>query len=864
MRRGVIIVLTLILAGCGRGLPQVTPTVAPSPTSTPGSTLVANVPSQTPIIRLTNTATLTAPATLTFTPTPEATDTPTAPATSTAIISVTPRPTGTPSFTPTPLPPSWTPSFTPTFLPPSATNTPRPTNTPTVTRTLTLTFTPSPTPLPTLTPFISATPSATYTPTVTATLTSTPTPSETPTATHTYTPGPPAPPTLTFTPTVTNTPFPTLTPQSTLTFTPPPPTDTVTLPPPTATFTALPPTETFTQPPPTETSTQPEPTNTPFITRTTVPTLEPTSTPTATDSVPTLFFTPTSARATFTPAPPPLSTNTPPQPSSTPTFDFTASAALQLTLIRQGQLTQTALPSWTPVATNAPTRTLEPQDVTPNVITATPGGPAFPDNVNGITSTPQIVANLATPGTEFPTLVPTPTTLPPEIIQRGFPTPLPAPRYQPYSTTNLATYRFSIQPGTTFAFNGAQVTGGFSQFAPNPAFPGSFAYVDLLGVLHFAPPGGSESPLNESPFFYGFDVPSLQENKNRVRDVGWSPNGQQYFFIVDPGDAAPDKQNAGVWFWQPNDLSGHTFEILVDCLPEYEGFSCNLVQNRPAGYWQSLKAQWSPDSTRVLVTLRLPGENRQALTLVNAVTDNSYKINAPDFIRYDYGYFTPDGRVVVSGRDPDGRVVVALTDGNLANPQVLLDASSANLWMRDAFMRPDGNIVAFGREGDANGPVRLYLIQNGGATALTGDIGTTAPVRIDVADDGRQAVVSVDGTQYTVNASTGSAIATELRLEGYGPPGGFEGTSNYPAGVLPNSRYTPGQQVQMIDSGRRNVRNLPGTGTSVIDYVDPGEYVGILAGPYEADGFTWWYVNTARNQQGWFAGQQGDVSYLNP
>lgn len=555
-----------------------------------------------------------------------------------------------------------------------------------------------------------------------------------------------------------------------------------------------------------------------------------------------------------------------PSPTFTPTFDLTQEAALQLTLIRQGQLTQAALPSWTPVATNVPTRTLDVLDLTPNVITATPGGPAFPDNLNGITSTPEIVGNVATPAQEFPTQVPTPTALPPEIIQRGFPTPLPAPRYQPYSTTNLSTYRFSVQPGMTFAFNGAMVTGGFSQFAANPAFPGSFVYVDLLGVPHFAPPGGSETPLNQSPFFEGYTVASIEENKNRVRDIGWAPNGQQYFFIVDPPNTNPDKQGAGVWYWQPNDFgAGQTYELLVDCMPGYESSSCQLVSNRPADYWQSLKAQWSPDSNRVLVTLWLPNEGRQALTIVNAVTDHGYKANAPEFYRYEYGYWTPDGRVVVSGRQPDGTVIVGITDGNLNNTQVLLNASGANLWIRDAFMRPDGNIVAFGREGGADGPVRLYLIQNGSAVALSGDIGGSTPVRIDVADDGTQAVVSADGTQYTVNASTGGVIATELRLEGFGPPGGFEeSSSQYPTGVLPNSRYAPGQQVQMIDVGPRNVRSLPGTGSDVIDFVAPNEYVGILAGPYDAEGFTWWYVNTARNQQGWFAGQAGDVSYLNP
>jgi hypothetical protein len=810
-QRSIIFLLTLLLAGCGRGLPQVTPTVAPSPTPTLGSTDVAVIPTFTPIVRLTSTATNTIEPTITITAT--FTESPTLELPSaTPTLSRTPHPTNTP--TPEP---SGTPSDTPTPLPtdtPTETFTPRPTNTSTVTRTPTETFTPSLTPPPTVTPFITVTPSATDTPSLTPTITNTRRPTDTPTDTNTPVPSATETftlaPTFTFTPRPTNTPAPTETPQPTLTL--------------------LPPSDT---PTPTESST---------------PTLPP----------PTFTLIPTE---TFTPSITPTLA-----PTFTPTFDLTQSAALQLTLIRQGQLTQAALPTWTPAATNEPTRTLAPQDVTPNVITATPGGPEFPDNINGITSTPEIVANLATPAEEFPTLVPTPTALPPEIIQRGFPTPLPAPRYQPYSTTNLSTYRFSIQPGTTFAFNGAQVSGGFSQFAANPVYPGSFVYIDLVGIPHFAPPGGSEGPLSESPFYDGYSVPSLEENKNRVRDIGWSPNGEQYFFIVDPPNANPVKQDAGVWYWQPNDFgAGHTYELLVDCMPGYESSSCQLVSNRPADYWQSLKAQWSPDSGRVLVTLWLPNEGRQALTIVNAVPDHSYKTTAPEFTRYEYGYWTPDGRVVVSGRQPDGTVIVGITDGNLANTQVLLNASAANLWMRDAFMRPDGNIVAFGREGGADGPVKLYLIQNGGAIALSGDIGGSTPVRIDVAEDGTQAVVSADGTQYTVNANSGSVIATELRLEGFGPPGGFEGTGgDYPTGVLPNSRYAPGQQVQMVDTGRRNVRSLPGTSSAVIDYVDPNEYVGILAGPYDAEGLTWWYVNTARNQQGWFAGQQGDLSFLNP
>src|SRR5690606_23371338 len=123
------------------------------------------------------------------------------------------------------------------------------------------------------------------------------------------------------------------------------------------------------------------------------------------------------------------------------------------------------------------------------------------------------------------------------------------------------------------------------------------------------------------------------QNKNYVRDIGWAPNGQQYFFIVSPPSGHPDKQGAGLWFWQPVDAgAGRTYELLVDCMPGYEATSCQLVQNRPSDYWESLKGQWSSNSGRILVTLNLPTEGRQALTVVSAVTDHGYKINAPEFV----------------------------------------------------------------------------------------------------------------------------------------------------------------------------------------------------------------------------------------
>ena len=153
-------------------LKQITGAVFPSPTAT-----------ASPVIVLSETASLTPSETHTATLAPSATTSPSPTLSPTA--SITPTLTLTPTITLTPTS-TETPSLTP-----SVTRSPTPTRTPTVTRT--------PTATPTDTATITLTPTASRTPTQTATRTPTPTRTSTPTRTPTPTP--------TRTPTITPTPI---------------------------------------------------------------------------------------------------------------------------------------------------------------------------------------------------------------------------------------------------------------------------------------------------------------------------------------------------------------------------------------------------------------------------------------------------------------------------------------------------------------------------------------------------------------------------------------------------------------------------------------------------------------------------------
>ncbi len=275
MRCVVLVIAAFVLSSCASlGVPQVTPTVAPSRTPTPtlAVTLEAQLATRTPF------------PTATETRAPELTTAPSETATPTPSPSLTATPSNTPTLTATP-------SATSTDAP-SATPTRTPSNTPTPTATVTptQTFTPTVTLLPLLLPTATPTPS----PTASDTPTPSPSPSHTVTPSATHTPPPP-------TPLPTDTPDLTATVSAVITATPSPaPTRT---PPPT--FTALP---------------QPSATNTLAPTLDATPTFitaQP-QTPLPTDITLTPILgeaTADAVQATFTPSPAPTVANVNPPPT---------------------------------------------------------------------------------------------------------------------------------------------------------------------------------------------------------------------------------------------------------------------------------------------------------------------------------------------------------------------------------------------------------------------------------------------------------------------------------------------------------------------------------------------------------------------
>ena len=109
----------------------------------------------------------------------------------------------------------------------------------------------------------------------------------------------------------------------------------------------------------------------------------------------------------------------------------------------------------------------------------------------------------------------------------------------------------------------------------------------------------------------------------------------------------------------------------------------NLVQRTgPPWHWKTRGVEWSPirGSNAVLARVRLPDEGRNALAVLQAVRDPNYAQRQPNFVRYDYGYWNPNGQgIIVSGRRPDGRVIIGEVNNDLSGERIILDASAQGL-----------------------------------------------------------------------------------------------------------------------------------------------------------------------------------------
>ncbi len=418
-------------------------------------------------------------------------------------------------------------------------------------------------------------------------------------------------------------------------------------------------------------------------------------------------------------------------------------------------------------------------------------------------------------------------------------------------------YQYDVGPGQIFAFRSIRLGDGVRLFLPNPVDPtSSWIRTDHTGLLRYKPIGvPQEGVMSHSPFHEGYSVGSIDLNKNRIVELDWSADGRQFSFRIDPPPNAEKHSDVGVWFWQSIDDPTHrtNYMIIRDC-PASGYASCSIVRASNAGHWKTTAVEWQPvaGSNTVLLRVELPQEGRNALAIAHAVRDRSYAENAPNFVRYDYGHWNPDGQgIVVSGRRPDGRVIIGEVNNDLTGERVILDGSAQGLWLRDAVKRPNGRIVALGRPGErGSGPVALYD-QTG--RQLTGFIGHAPPEDVRWFPNRNLVVVSVQGRQYTVQVEGGSVVDATDRLRDPQFSASEFGSSTIPSGVVQGSQYQPGQQLRVMIPNL-NIRQSPSTAAARVGQLLEGDYVAILAGPHQSGGYPWWKVQTANYLVGWIAG----------
>lgn len=551
----------------------------------------------------------------------------------------------------------------------------------------------------------------------------------------------------------------------------------------------------------------------------------------------------------------------PPTFTPLPTFDATEMAKLLATSTAR----PTDLATWTAVPSLQPTvlAVAVRDSATPARATATQG----PNESRRDTSLPSTALPQLGAATLTPTF--TPTRFQPTVAVREelIVEEIDPPVFQTtgFNTIGASVYQYEVNQGQVFAFQGLQLAGGVVLFAPNPASADSFLRTDQAGMLFYRAIGSaSESQMSYSPFFRGFQANSSATNENLVVEIDWSADGRQFTFRIDT-PAGQDSANAGVWLWQPEVAkpTDPTYGLIRDCVTA--GYhTCQMVNPSNAWYWKTVDVQWSPVAGRndILLTVELPDENRQALAMVQAVRDAGYANNAPPFTRYDYGHWNTNGNgIVISGRRPDGRVIIGQVNNQFGGEQVLFDASAAGLWMQDAVRRPNGQIVALGRPGGPydNRPVGLYNVYG---QAITGPIGGAAPDDVQWYPDRSAVVISVGDRQYTANVNSGYVIDTTDLTRNPSFGSGPLGAAPLPAGVIRGSEYFPGQQLRAVQN--LNVRQGPSTSTQIVGGLFSGDYVAVIAGPHEAEGYRWWRVQTANNILGWIAGTIGGRATIAP
>jgi len=487
-----------------------------------------------------------------------------------------------------------------------------------------------------------------------------------------------------------------------------------------------------------------------------------------------------------------------------------------------------------------------PSPIPPVVVTiptenALPPQPGADPNGTTVTPTERI----------FPTVAIAPEDIPPTVSIDTLITPAPAPPGgRPLLNFVITTTGGGIGTGTV-------TTGGVDntvRFARNPANPNEFAQVNTVGQLYVGPlgaPGG----LSGDPFTpFTYQVASRDQNDAAVNEIAYAPDGT-LAFIIGAGQVNKD----GIWVFR-----GGMRQIMRDCPRAGHPGCFTVLGDRNADQWVSQQMLWSAGSQRIIVELFLPAEGRSGFVVLDLATANAEIL--PRVWRYSHATWSlDDTRVLASGFGEDGQPVIAFVDPTSGITEGLYNGSAQGIYPQAAVQRADGAVVAIGRP-LFGGPSFLMDV-NG--NRLSGDIGAAQATRVEWSADRTTALIqTADGRTYTLNANTGAiqdlsgqvgGLPVELVPGALPPtteaPSATSGdTLGVPSGVVSGSRYQPGQQLQVAALGGLNLRPLPSTVDPAIGGVEPGEFVAVIAGPVQAQGYEWWQIQTAGNMRGWIAG----------
>jgi hypothetical protein len=280
--------------------------------------------------------------------------------------------------------------------------------------------------------------------------------------------------------------------------------------------------------------------------------------------------------------------------------------------------------------------------------------------------------------------------------------------------------------------------------------------------------------------------------------------------------------------------------------------------------YRSLYFEWNYTSSAILVTVYLPEENRNAFMIV-LPTPAANPGQMPAVYRYDYAAWTfNEQQIVVSGRSPSGQMILGYVNPFDGQEIVVLDGTG-RLHLQNG-VQYQGRIYALGAPlGDPNAPLRI-ISQDG--VFLTEPIGSGRPERVEWSPDRSAVLVVVPETTPTgiarryyvarvdnavpqeITAQVANALAVEWVL---GTPSLTTPLPPAPT-FAPTTEvlFAPGEQVRVVTT-ELNLRTGPALNFGTIYSLGFNDVVRITGAPVEADGYPWYPVRTAINEEGWVA-----------